>query len=308
MPTNGAWTRFLLHNGFGLLGSLKSVGDKLTAIMTYHIIPSPLTPDDLSGPAGTVPTVFGLLAGGGDGSLKRWIQDGQFLFQGQLGTETIAGVGSYKQVCNSWIYIVDEVLLPADKFSEVPVVQIPDLSAIFGGGSSGPSPSPTPDASGASPAPVLPAVPSAPAPEGTTPVPAPAAVRRRPCTGCTLRACSSAAPHPTNSRRASRSPPAPPSSVCVLQQPVCGTTFSSAIGSTSGLSILKTVLAQPSFANLLPDPSLPYTLFAPVDSAFYGLLSTFSERARRARGGRGAGRGPGAALSAAAAPATPPAP
>lgn len=51
-----------------LLGQLSSLGSKLTSIMTHHIIPQALTPDQLMSEA-KVPTVYGLLTGGW---VQRW--------------------------------------------------------------------------------------------------------------------------------------------------------------------------------------------------------------------------------------------
>lgn len=47
VPNNKAWWDFLWKNGF-LLDQLSSVGDKLLSVMTFHIIPSAVTPEMLS--------------------------------------------------------------------------------------------------------------------------------------------------------------------------------------------------------------------------------------------------------------------
>jgi uncharacterized surface protein with fasciclin (FAS1) repeats len=47
-------------------------------------------------------------------------------------------------------------------------------------------------------------------------------------------------------------------------------------GETPGLSILKTVVSQSQFSSALPDPSGNYTLFAPTDTAFFSLLTTYN--------------------------------
>ena len=49
VPDNGAWLRFAWHNGF-LFGILGSLGKTLTTIITYHILPTPLTPEAFATP------------------------------------------------------------------------------------------------------------------------------------------------------------------------------------------------------------------------------------------------------------------
>ena len=79
-----------------------------------------------------------------------------------------------------------------------------------------------------------------------------------------------------------------PPAVPAVQQ--CDKTFAQVAGETSGLSLLKTVVSQAQFSSALPDPSGNYTLFAPTDAAFFGLLSAFSERLLfAARAGRRTG-------------------
>ena len=64
-----------------LLGSLGSLGDKLTSVMTFHIMPMAVTPEVLAGPEGTAPTLYGLLTKQ-NADLRHWAKfdDGQFLF------------------------------------------------------------------------------------------------------------------------------------------------------------------------------------------------------------------------------------
>lgn len=47
VPSNGAWWNFLWRNGF-LLGQLGDLGDKLLSVMTFHIMPTALTPDNIA--------------------------------------------------------------------------------------------------------------------------------------------------------------------------------------------------------------------------------------------------------------------
>ena len=173
------------------------------------------------------------------------------------------------KVCNSYLYVVDEVLQPAEHLDDVKKVAVPDLGAIFGGGgsaSASPSPSPVPSPVPASPAPDKGPAAAVPAP---TDVPAPTV----------------ASPSPSPSPSPALKP--------------CDTTLAAA-ASASGLSILSTVLGQEAIARLLPDPAGAYTLFAPSDAAFFSLLSTFSEA--------GGWRGPGAMSSGRSleVPASPP--
>ncbi|KAI3427129.1 hypothetical protein D9Q98_007066 [Chlorella vulgaris] len=248
VPNNKAWWDFLWKNGF-LLDQLSSVGDKLLSVMTFHIIPSAVTPEMLSStPEGKLPTLFGLLSGQ-SADLLHWpkFTDGQFLFQGPW-DDTIAGVsGQGVQVCNSWVYVIDEVLIPAYNLDDVVTVQIPDFA--FGDNST-PSPSPSPSPSPATPAPASPA-PASPAPASPAP----------------------ASPAPTTATPAAPSSPAAPGPPTA---PACDKTFAQVAGETSGLNLLKTVLSLDQYSSALPDPSANYTLFAPTDAAFFALLKTFN--------------------------------
>lgn len=42
------------------------------------------------------------------------------------------------------------------------------------------------------------------------------------------------------------------------------------------MTILKTMLSQQQYASVLPSPAIPYTLFAPTDTAFFAFLSAFN--------------------------------
>ncbi|KAL4430028.1 hypothetical protein ABPG77_004398 [Micractinium sp. CCAP 211/92] len=234
-PTNGAWLRFFWNNGL-FLRQLSGLGDKLTAVVTFHVVPTALTPEMLQGPEGTSPTLYGLLSGL-PANLKHWLKDDgvQFLFQGPWDPK-VAGAVDVKQVCPScssgdpsqtcsWVYIVDEVLKPAYDLSDVLTVQIPDSLNLGGGG---PAP--------ASPAPASPVPASPPA----------------------------AGPVPSN--------PAPSTPA----SPACDKTFAQVAEQTGGLTILKTMLSQPQYAAALPSPAYDYTVFAPSDNAFFAFLSAFN--------------------------------
>ncbi|KAL4444029.1 hypothetical protein ABPG75_011766 [Micractinium tetrahymenae] len=171
VPTNGAWLRFLWNNGF-FLRQLSGLGDKLTGVVTFHVVPTALTPEMLQGPEGFSPTLYGLLTGL-PANLRHWLKDDgvQFLFQGPWDNK-VAGATDVKRVCPScssgdpsqtcsWVYLVDEVLKPAYNLSDVLAVQIPDS---LGGGSSPAPANPAP----ASPAPSSPA-PASPAPSSPAP-------------------------------------------------------------------------------------------------------------------------------------------
>lgn len=160
VPENKAWGNFLLRQGFNILGSLGSIEDKLLSIVTYHILPQPLPSSAITATdesqAGEAQTLLSLLAGQ-PFPLKYWHlgpeDDNQILFKGLL-DGTVAGVSEMPiQVCNSWVYIVDEVLLPGYDIGDVPKVQLPADNPFS---PTAPAPSPaneSPAAGGPAPAP-----------------------------------------------------------------------------------------------------------------------------------------------------------
>lgn len=167
------------------------------------------------------------------------------------------------QVCNSWIYVVDEVLLPAWDVDDVPTVTLPDTSNLFPT-----TPSPSPEA-------------EQPAPEpevcGNRRLHAASAHRGQGHTALgrlvLLRGVClpSAIPFCTLSRSL-------PVRSWPLQAPGgCNVTWQEVAKEQQGLSLLAGVLGQEQVASALPGPGEANTLFAPTDAAFFNMLATLSE-------------------------------
>jgi len=255
VPSNKALLSLLWKNGF-FLPVITSVSSDLASTMLYNVLLGALTPDQIISytdqSMGTAPTVYGLLAGSNGYNMQYYSnEDGgnrNYYFKPTV-NGGLAGATTAIQVCNSWIYVTDEMVVPSsdEKLSGVQTVTIPD-NLPWGPSSSSSSPAPSPPV--AAPAPILPPPPPSPPaciiPGGQTPV--------GDNTTATPPAALPAAPAP-----------AP-----------CNTTFA-AEANAAGLSILSTALGQPSIAAALPDPSQPNTLFAPVDTAFLSMLTTLSE-------------------------------
>lgn len=173
------------------------------------------------------------------------------------------------QVCNSWIYVVDEVLLPAWDVDGVPTVTLPDTSNLF---PTTPSPSPSPG-------------PEQPAPEPEPEV----CCKRRLHAGSTLclpgsgSHCAGELVLP----RCGCLPAAGPSAHSHAPLPVrswppqapggCNVTWQEVAKEQQGLSLLAGVLGQEQVASALPGPGEANTLFAPTDAAFFNMLATLSE-------------------------------
>ena len=69
VPSNGAWGRFAWHNGL-LFGILSSLGETLTSIITYHILPTALSPEAFATPGAHSSVLFLFGPGGGPVSLS----------------------------------------------------------------------------------------------------------------------------------------------------------------------------------------------------------------------------------------------
>lgn len=65
-PSNGAWVDFAWHNGF-LFGILGSLGETMTSIITYHLLPTPLSPEAFATPGAAPTTERGRGRGAGRG-------------------------------------------------------------------------------------------------------------------------------------------------------------------------------------------------------------------------------------------------
>lgn len=130
IPTNQAWLKLLWDSGF-FITSLSKIDDQLPATVLYNVIPQALSPDSIRAQQGESQTAYGLL-GGGNYPLKYWSdapegdKPGSIRFQGTMRTPTAKTTKDPIKVCNSWIYVVDEVLFPADKIKNVQPVEIPE--------------------------------------------------------------------------------------------------------------------------------------------------------------------------------------
>lgn len=264
VPSNNALLSMLWKNGF-FIPILDRVGPSLTSTILYNVILGSISPSQVqqytqaSNTFGTAPTVYSLLSGGSNYSLQYYTnQDdkGQPVnyFKPQL-NDGLAGAWTVIPVCGSYIYVTDEVLIPSTsgKLSEVQTVNIPDNLPWSNTGSSSSATTTQPTVAATPP---LDAVSLAPAPSVVSYPPS--------CVIPTIPGQNTTIPLPTI---APTPPPPPPAQ--------CNTTFVQA-AKDNGLSILSAALEQPAIASQLPDPSQVNTLLAPIDSAFFTMLSTLS--------------------------------
>jgi uncharacterized surface protein with fasciclin (FAS1) repeats len=272
VPTNKGFLSMLWKNGL-FIPILDKVKDALPATVLYNVMVGSISPDKAQlfnkTTQGAAPSAYGLLGGSGNANLGYYAEQaegGNWFYYFQPGMNGgLAGAGTVIPVCNSYIYITDEVLVPSDdeKLGGVQAVTIPE--GLFGGdsGSQEPATAGNTTAPVAPPAVEEPPAPSCVIPSNVKPVePAPTPAVSAPA-GSVLPVLLEPTPAPTS--------PAPAAPVAAT----CNTTLAEAANS-NGLSILSTALAQPAIASQMPDPSNPTTYFAPVDSAFLNLLTTLN--------------------------------
>jgi uncharacterized surface protein with fasciclin (FAS1) repeats len=250
--------RLLASNGF-FLTSLSSIGDKLPATVLFNTMIGSVSPEQVAtyseSSPGSSPSAYALLSGKPGYNIEYWAaeKDGKTAYY--FSSEDSLNDGTAEtfrpiQVCKSWIYFTNKVLVPSSsgKVKEVEKVSIPEnlLSPP-----AAPETSPEVEA----PAPAL-VVPIAPDMNITAPLPEPS-----------IEVC--VVPSDGKLESPDIIVPAPePSSQTVP----CDTTFANE-ATKAGLGILATALSQESIQSQLPDPSNVNTLFAPVDSAFFSMLT-----------------------------------
>ncbi|KAL4529457.1 hypothetical protein Ndes2526A_g04243 [Nannochloris sp. 'desiccata'] len=284
VPTNKAFLSMLWKNGL-FIPILDKVKDALPATVLYNVMVGSITPEKVqtysSSNQGVAPSAYGLLGGSANANLGYYgAQDegGQWFSCFQPGmNEGLACSGTAIKVCNSYIYITDEVLVPSDneKLGGVQPVTIPE--ALFGGGG-GPEPATaaTGDTTLVPDVPIVvevaeeppveePPAPSCVIPSNVKPVVADPAPAPAADPSGAVQPVPLVDPAPVDP--ATTTPPA--------SGPICNTTLAEA-AKANGLSILATALSQPAIASQMPDPANPTTYFAPVDAAFLNLLTTLN--------------------------------
>ena len=258
VPTNGAWMRLLASNGF-FLTSLSSIGDKLPSTVLFNTIIGSVSPDQVANypesSPGSSPSAYALLSQKPGYNIEYWAaeKDGKTAFY--FSSEDSLNDGTAEtfrpvQVCKSWIYFTNKVLVPSSsgKVKEVETISIPENLL---------SPPATPETS--------PEV-QAPAPALVVPVP-PNINGTAPQLGPSVEECVVPSNIQPESSDIVVSAPEPSS-----QTVPCNTTFADE-AKNAGLGILATALSIESIQSQLPDPSNTNTLFAPVDGAFFSMLT-----------------------------------
>lgn len=201
--------------------------------MSYHISLAPLSPDEIRSSTKDAPkeapSVFGLLTGRNE-PIIYWndpdVGFDKMLFKSQHKAQ-ISGANALdvKEICGSYVYVVDRVLTPAPGLGNVPKVEIPagfDMSALGGGGGGEEEEVPPTDS------PVV--------PEGE----------------------GGGETSPDSNNNNNNIP--------------CDKTWID-VAKENNLSLLATILGQGDISSLLPPPGSDYAILAPVDSAFFALLS-----------------------------------
>eukprot|EP00889_Picochlorum_renovo_P003980 jgi/Picre1/31010/NNA_006368.t1 len=300
VPTNGAWLRMLWDNGL-FIPIISKVGDALPATVLYNTMLGTVSPDQIQQFSeenpGSSPSIYGLLSGKPGYNIQYWSAEKDdktayyFSPEGTL-NDGVAETFRPVQVCNSWIYFTNKVLIPTQngKLGDVEKVSIPE-NLPWEQGSSSPEEDPAPAAAAPAaeeseiPA-ILPPPAAAPLPdEITIPIILPAAEPAQNKDVCLVpdpdliagppQAVAPAPEIVTGEAPLAGAPPAVeiPSVEVPIEQPAdCNTTFADE-ARKAGLGILATALSQESIKNQLPDPSESNTLFAPVDNAFFTMLT-----------------------------------
>jgi hypothetical protein len=239
IPSNKAWLKLFWDEKL-FVPVLTTIKDKLVAIMSYHISLTPLSPDEIRSSTKDAPkeapSVFGLLMGRNE-PIIYWndldVGLDKMLFKSQHKSQ-ISGANALhvREICGSYVYVVDRVLTPAPGLGNVPKVEIPagfDMSALGGGDGGGGG-----GGGGGGE-------------EEEVPPSDPLVLQEGEGGGETS---------PDNNNSNIR----------------CDKTWID-VAKENNLSLLSTVLGQGDVATLLPPPGSDYAILAPVDAAFFTLLS-----------------------------------
>jgi len=232
------------------LPSITSLGDDLTATVLGNTMLGSVSPDTIeqytAENRGSSPSIYGLLAGKPEYAVQYWAEekdDGRTAYYFGSTSGEVAETYRPVQVCKSWMYLTNRVLVPASsgKVSDVEQVSLPD---------------------------VLPwsTTPSSPSSPSSPVAPSPDPVMVQNATDCVI-------PSPGAAITSAPSPAAtqltPLVEVASSSSKECDTTFDEAAGD-AGLTLLSLVASN--VKDALPDPANKNTLFAPTDAAFTGML------------------------------------
>ena len=259
VPTNGAWLKLFWDSGL-FIPSIGKLGDVLPATVLFNTMFGAISPEQVASFSkdnpGSSASIYGLLSGQNGYQINYWAaekdQKTAYYFSSEDSlndqeAETFRPV----QVCNSWIYFTNKVLIPSGsgKIKDVEKITIPDNLPWESSNTEAPieqiAPSPIE-------IPVVPSPDAVPVPvvELECQIPDPSLL------------------NPSASNTTDIAPVADQESIPAS----CNTTFADE-ARNAGLGLLATALSQDSIKSNLPDPSEPNTLFAPVDSAFLSMLS-----------------------------------
>ena len=229
------------------LPSITSLGDDLPATVLFNSMVGSVSPEQVENYSaenkGSSPSIYGLLAGKPEFSVQYWAElkdDGRtaYYFASSV-SDQVAETYRPLQICNSWMYLTNRVLVPASsgKVADVEKVSIPDV---------------LPWESTISP-------PSSP-PAQVAPPPDPEIVQNG--TVCVIQDGPPSPPSPTTTL------PAPPVDAA-SSGTSCDSSFDEA-ARDAGLTLLSLVASN--VKDALPDPAYKNTVFAPTDAAFTGML------------------------------------
>lgn len=278
VPTNKAFLSMMWKNGL-FIPVLDKVGDALPATVLYNAIVGAISPEQMrnytKSNMGSAPSAYGLLGGVANSNLGYYAEQADedtwfYYFQPGM-NGGLAGAGTVIPVCNSFIYVTDEVLVPSsdEKLGGVQAVTIPD--SLFGGPPAE-TPAPTPDPA-ATPAPTVVADPTVVVTDPTVTDPTATTAPTDPV--CVIPTPGTTTPAPTPEPTPTPAPVVVPEPVAAVEPVACDTTLADA-AKANGLTILSTALSQPSLGNQMPNAGLPTTFFAPVDTAFLSLLTVLN--------------------------------
>jgi uncharacterized surface protein with fasciclin (FAS1) repeats len=262
VPTNGAWLRLLWDSGF-FIPSINKLGDVLPATVLYNTMFGAISPEQVSSftedNPGSAASIYGLLSGQNGYQIQYWAsekdQKTAYYFSSEDSlNDHVAETFNPVQVCNSWIYLTNKVLIPSatGKIKDVEKVTIPDN---------------LPWENNSEPQnPIAPVESVAPVESPQVPSPVPSPPEEPECR----------IPDPSLlNGNFSNTPPSLPVAIVEEKEEIspsyCNTTLADEARKV-GLGLLATALSQDSVASNMPKPSESNTLFAPTDSAFLSML------------------------------------
>lgn len=260
VPTNGAWLRLLWDSGF-FIPSIDKLGDVLPATVLFNTMFGAISSEQVAsfseGSPGSSSSIYGLLSGKNGYGIEYWASakddtTAYYFSPEDSLNDQVAETLRPVQVCNSWIYFTNKVLIPSatGKIKDVEKITIPENLPW----ESSPTEVDLP----------VPAVAMPPSP-AESPVEVPVPILEAEVE------CKIPDPSLLDGNTTIVNPIVP----VVEEEKVpdtCNTTFADA-ARKAGLGLLATALSQESIKTSLPDPSEPNTLFAPIDSAFLSMLS-----------------------------------